>query len=131
VNLVRRYRLARGLSQSALAHEAGIYPSYITKLEYSGHTPPDEQRRLLIAAALNVQVAILFPDAPVKVGRPRLKPDAPPQKPKTVRRICKWCGRPYWQDQEVRIVQGDKVIRRSGHYDCLIEDIRSEKYVCK
>jgi len=131
LNLVRQYRLLAGLSQAALAREAELLPAYVARLEHDGYTPPDEQRQLIIATALHQRVSVIFPDPPHKTGRPRIHPPPVSDRPRGKVRKCRWCGHPYYEGEEVKIVQGETVIRMSGHYDCLIEDIRTEPYVCK
>jgi len=132
LNLVRQYRLSAGLTQAALARELGLHACYIASLEQDGYTPSSEERQLLIAAALHARVKVIFPDPPKKIGRPRIHPiNEPAKNPRGKAIRCRWCGHPYYEGEEVRIVQGETVLRTAGHYDCLIEDIRTEPYVCK
>jgi transcriptional regulator with XRE-family HTH domain len=66
---LRRYRQQRGLSQEALAHEAGIDRTYISALERSVYSPSITTVEKL-AAVLEVEAASLL-QRPPKAGRGR------------------------------------------------------------
>lgn len=52
--LLIEYRKAAGVSQSALARQAGVSPSYVNRLERGERTPPSREVVLRIAAALGL-----------------------------------------------------------------------------
>lgn len=56
---LRERRLALGLSQEALAHEAGITPSFLSQIE-NGKRNPTIVTVSMLAAALDMQVGDLF-----------------------------------------------------------------------
>ncbi|MGE5282805.1 MAG: helix-turn-helix domain-containing protein [Chloroflexota bacterium] len=55
---VRRLREERGLTQEAVAHKAGVHPTWVSRLE-SGKLNPSWGMVARVAAALNVSVSDL------------------------------------------------------------------------
>lgn len=69
---LRRVRLERGLSQEALAHDAGSTPSFVSQIE-SGTRSPTITKLNDLATALRVPITEFFAEikaAPLK-GLPR------------------------------------------------------------
>lgn len=64
---VRRLRKAKGLSQEALAHEAGMSMRYLAGLE-RGEENPSLLFLVKLAEALDVEPGRLFEDAPSAGG---------------------------------------------------------------
>lgn len=56
---VRRYRLQRGMSQEALAEQAGIHPTYISGIE-KGRRNASVLKLNSIATVLGVELSGLF-----------------------------------------------------------------------
>jgi transcriptional regulator with XRE-family HTH domain len=59
---IRRHRLARGLSQSALAEKAAVSHAYISRLEAGAVARPSAAMLLRIAQALDLDAATLWED---------------------------------------------------------------------
>ena len=57
---VKRFRLAKGLSQEKLAQEAGVTYSTLTKIEAGYNSNPKVQSLIRIAQALDVTVSDLL-----------------------------------------------------------------------
>ena len=84
--LLRRYRLAAGLSQEALAERARLSVEAISTLERGRRTAPRLQTVRLLAEALALEGSdrAAFLDAARGVPAPPFRPPCPPnKKPKT------------------------------------------------
>jgi transcriptional regulator with XRE-family HTH domain len=147
MNRIREIRERLGLSQMRLSIKSGVNQSEISRIERSGITPRDDEKRWKLAKVLGVPSAELFPDpmgaprgnplAPKKADLfkssayedykpapmpPAIAPPAPPLRHST----CKWCGIKYNVEHEVKIMVGDKAIKIYGHLSCLEQDVRSD-----
>jgi transcriptional regulator with XRE-family HTH domain len=60
--VLRRYRLARGLSQEALAEAAGVHRNYVGMVE-RGELAPTTEKAKRIADALKTSLAALISEA--------------------------------------------------------------------
>jgi len=66
--VIRRHRIAAGLSQEALAHEAGVHPTYVSMVERGQRRPTIEVGDLL-ARALGTTLSELVREAESRIGR--------------------------------------------------------------
>ncbi len=66
--VIRQHRIAAGLSQEALAHEAGVHPTYVSMVERGRRRPTIEVGDLL-ARALGTTLSELVREAESRIGR--------------------------------------------------------------